>query len=596
MDTIEIPSEEKLDLVKSLKAVVDRVLKLDSNDEDEELQYCFKVLIFDDYVFDIICPLLKVYTLRENNITLHMNIKDNKERVSDVMAIYIVRPSEENFKLIKKDLEKRVFDNYYINLVEKCDEGTLQAFFSDLIQTDNYNRIYKIAINPIGFFVYHPSVFSLNIPSPYSFLNSPKTQEWEINNYFEKVGNGIFNTLFTMKTVPIIKYRTGWFAENIITVIQNNFKQTFDKFPELTDDFPRKNNTLLVILDRDTDLPIMLHHSASLGAMLNDIFGIVRTKTNSSNRFEIDPVTDYIWNSCLSTSFVLAKEKILEELKKITQEHDYLASQSKSNEELEKISEKLNSTLEGLRDTTIKQGVLNNHATFQDKMSKQIDDRRLGPFYELEESALNKRSFSTRELKQKFYDLITLKSIKISDINISKNDILRLCLMYYLINNKVSQEEMNEIEKALKNVQQSTDALDYLKQKRAFEESMKKGNSSVVQESGFLQKSVSFFVNRIGSLMNTEQPSITADILTSLANNREVSNFVSCHALKKGLDRVNYSFNQIIVFMVGGGSLSEYEYVDEVLSKNGKNVIYGCDYLYRPTEFVQELEKLKYSN
>lgn len=53
-------NEERLDLVKSLKTVVERILKLDLNDEDEELQYCFKVLIFDDYVFEILCPLLKV--------------------------------------------------------------------------------------------------------------------------------------------------------------------------------------------------------------------------------------------------------------------------------------------------------------------------------------------------------------------------------------------------------------------------------------------------------------------------------------------------------------------------------------------------------
>ena len=60
MNSNEITNDDKLDLVKSLKSVMERVLKLDSIDEDEDLQYCFKVLIFDDYVFDIICPLLKV--------------------------------------------------------------------------------------------------------------------------------------------------------------------------------------------------------------------------------------------------------------------------------------------------------------------------------------------------------------------------------------------------------------------------------------------------------------------------------------------------------------------------------------------------------
>ncbi len=57
LDTLE----ESLDLLKALKTNLNQIFNLDSSDvENEELQYCFKVLIFDDYVFDIISPLLKV--------------------------------------------------------------------------------------------------------------------------------------------------------------------------------------------------------------------------------------------------------------------------------------------------------------------------------------------------------------------------------------------------------------------------------------------------------------------------------------------------------------------------------------------------------
>jgi hypothetical protein len=499
-----------------------------------------------------------------------MNIKDQRQRISDVMAIYMVRPTEENFKFIKSDMDKRIFDNYYINFVEKVDDTALQSFFSDLISTEFSSRVYKITVTPMGFHVYHPKVFSLNINSPYSFLNSTKSKESDINNYFNKVGNGIFNVLFSLRVIPVIKYRTGWFAENIINVVQSNFKQTFDKFPELLEEFPRKNNVLLVILDRDTDLPIMLHHSASLGGMLNDVFGLDRWKTNNQNRFEIDPLTDYIWNQYLATSFVLAKEKIIDELKKISEQTDFI---NKSGEDVEKVTEKLSSTLEGLRDITIKQGVLNNHAKFLEKLSNEIDERRIGPLYEFEESALNKRTI-TRELKQKFFDLITLKSLNVKDINLSKNDLLRLAIIYYLINNKISSDEVAEIEKALKNINVCLDSLDYLKQKRQFEESMKRGQTP--NESGFLQKSFSFFATKIGSLMNAEQPSIAADILTSLSNNKEVTgqNFQTMHTLKKGIEKKEYNFSTVIVFTVGGGSLAEYEYIEEVLGKSGKNVLF----------------------
>lgn len=518
------------------------------------------------------------------------------------MAIYIIRPSEENLNLIRNDLEKRVFDNFYLNFVEKCDEGLLQSFFSELIKADLQDRIYKVTVNPIGFFPYHPKVFSLNISSPYSLLNSPKTNESDIDSYFDKVGNGIFNTLFTLKTVPVIKYRTGWFAENIINVIQNNFKKTFDKFPELMDDFPPKDS-LLVILDRDTDLPIMLHHAASLGSMTHDVFGITRkNKSLLSNKeaegyFEIDPLNDFVWNSYLSTNFIDVREKILEEWKKVQQKLSFL--DKKDNDD--KINEALSHTLEGLRDTIEKQKVLENHTKFLvEKLSKELEDRQLGQFYEIEEAALGKRGFN-KDLKKKFWDIVNLKGISLKDVSRSKEDIVRLCLTYYLLNPKIPSEELEEIEKVLNNLNQSTSSLDYLKQKRAFEESVKKGSeeSSGGSESGFgfFQKSFTFFVSKVGSLMNTEQPSITADILTSLSNNKEVPNFVSSHAFKKGQGKLipgsTKSFSHIIVFMVGGGSLSEYEYIDDILGKNKKQVIYGCDYLYRPTNFLRELEKLK---
>ena len=62
INTIE--SDDKINLVLSMKKAIERIFKLDISEDDEDLQFCFKVLVFDDYVFDILCPLLKV----KNNI------------------------------------------------------------------------------------------------------------------------------------------------------------------------------------------------------------------------------------------------------------------------------------------------------------------------------------------------------------------------------------------------------------------------------------------------------------------------------------------------------------------------------------------------
>jgi len=58
--TNENEGEDKLNLVTSLKKNIERIFNLDLTDDDEDLKYCFKALIFDDYVFNILSPILKV--------------------------------------------------------------------------------------------------------------------------------------------------------------------------------------------------------------------------------------------------------------------------------------------------------------------------------------------------------------------------------------------------------------------------------------------------------------------------------------------------------------------------------------------------------
>jgi hypothetical protein len=487
------------------------------------------------------------------------------------MAIYLVQPTIENFKLIKNDMDKSIFDNYYINFSNKCEDTLLNTFFSDLIQTNKYNSIYKITINPIGIFIYHPKVYSLNISNPYLLLNKPNVKEEDLNNYINQIGLGIFNSLFTLKTIPIIKYRTGWFAENIVSVIQSHFNQITDKFLELQDEF-KKNNTLLIILDRDIDLPIMLHHASSLGAMISDVFGLSRSKQDNQGAFQIDPITDYIWNDYLTKNFIDVKEKIVEDMNEITNQTKFLDQAKANPDDVEQISEKLSSTLEGLRDITMKQTILSNHISFQDKLTDEIEKRNLGRLYQLEESLLKTRNFN-KENKKNFLDLLQLKTLEIKDMEKSKTDLLRLSLIYYLTNPKISNEEVKEIERCLSNLGVKLDSLEYLKNKRNFEESLNKSKQPQ-QASGLLNFGRDLLIKQFNSLMTTEQPSITAEIINSLSTNKEITSFVSYDLIKRRLDKTNNNFTQVMVFLVGGGNLAEFEYVDELLSKNGKNVKY----------------------
>ena len=82
--------------------------------------------------------------------------------------------------------------------------------------------------------------------------------------------------------------------------------------------------------------------------------------------------------------------------------------------------------------------------------------------------------------------------------------------------------------------------------------------------------------------MSSEQPSIVADIVNTLSSGTpKDSNFVSYNLIKKIIDTtiVNNNYEQVIVFMVGGGSLAEFEYIDHLLLQNRKNVLILYNYI-----------------
>lgn len=72
----------------------------------------WKVLILDQFCFDILGPLFKVGDLRAMGVTLVMNINDNRQSIPDAPAVYFVRPTKENVDQICKVINRQCC-NYF---------------------------------------------------------------------------------------------------------------------------------------------------------------------------------------------------------------------------------------------------------------------------------------------------------------------------------------------------------------------------------------------------------------------------------------------------------------------------------------------------
>jgi hypothetical protein len=600
-----IKNESSINLVTNMNTILKDIFSLkDDYSDDEELKYCFKILLYDDKVFNILCPLLKIYYLREQNISLTLNIKDNREKMTDIMAIYILSLTKENLDYIYEDIRNQIFDNFYINFIaydtsDNTNKKILEDFYSKIANLENNLSIYKISIIPIDVCLYHPKIFSLNLKKPYLLLNSPNISDDVYQNYLSKISIGLFSALFLMKTYPVVKYHKGFFGDDIIKKIQNEFNYLFKMSPEIKEEFKVKKNskrTLLLILDRDIDLPIMFHHACSFAAMINDCFGIgIEDNNNNSKKFKIDPVNDYVWNNKLHEVFVDVGTYVYQEYKNYYKEMDFLdkVNKPKDIEQLQNESKQLAKSIETLKDKKLIGNILSQESKIVEELNKIQNDKKLDEIFLMECNLLKKKERINEATKNDFFKLL----YNYKDKDNTKDDIYRLCLLYYLCNSKnISKEDIIKIKPYILN----KSALDYLK-KKIDETSLRENNNinmglgnNYQKNNSMIMKGLFSAFSTISNLMSIEQPSISADLVDKLCRNQNIANWATYDFITKNIEKDggNYSYDNVICFVIGGGSFGEYEYIYDLISQNGYNIYYGTDYIYRPMEFVKDLEEL----
>ena len=593
---------------------------------NNDIKFCFKVLILDEATFKFVSPLLKQSALKRNNICLTTKLNYQKDIMNDVMAIYLVTPSPTNFKLILDDMKLNIYQNYSINLIEKPDDNLLEEFLTNIIKLDKYKKIYNLHVFPIKYSLIHPKIIDFcfldnKILKPYSLftlnLNNKETE-----NYYDLISNMLFNCLFCMKVSPLIKFRKGSFCQLIANKIQNKFISTFNKFPLLKNEF-QNGNCLMILLERDyLDIPIMLHHPSSFGAIINDICGLTFEQhnknlfinnNNKDKKFNIDPLNDFIWNkSIIKPYHEVGEETLLKYKKHIQQMKIFEEGNEKSNnlEDLANKSEKLAESIKNIDTTKIEGDILDKHANFYPILNKNVDQRHLAEIYFIEKNILDKREIN-KEINENISSMI--KENKINENN--NLDMFRLCLIYFLIskdqdNDKFIKEIINKLNlpppfnyKAIienydiiKNGEKEHSSKDLMSKLNEEQKGMLRQVGGVTKN--LFKKGFNFIKSAVTNFAYSDRPSAAIDILYDLINNKNRDKEFSRYQLNEDIYIPIKStlYNNIFLLTLGGGSLNEFEYCKEYMDNNDYNFIYGADKIYSPIEFLEELNELSISS
>lgn len=586
-------NKNKKNFVILFSQILDKILSLNqtnniNENNREEINQCFKILILDEISCKLLSPILKQYSLTKHLICLTTNLTDKKEKIDNVMGLYIIYPSKENFTIISNDIQNKTYQNYSLNFIEKPNENLFQDFLTTLIQSDSINLIYNIGIFPLSLFLYHSQVFDSDFNKSYFFLNNPNLNEEDTNDYFNKISNCLFSCIFSFKESPTIYYRKDSISETIVNKLQNRFNSTFNSFPEMKKEF-KHNETVLILLDRDIDLPIMFHHSASFGSMINDICGF-SLNNNDKNGFIVDPINDFIWEKNITEPFYEVGEKTYLQYQKYYEEIKLLNSSENINKnditELTKETEKLAESISSIDSKKIEGDILSKHAKFYGIIKENINKREIAEIFSIEDLLLKKRE-NNNEIKNKINELKN----KINKDN--TEDILRLCIMLYLICGEQEKIIINDLIKGKYSESFIKKLFDFLELKKldkntnSYEKKDKKDDGLTKK---YLTKGFNFLKSVVTKMIKSEGPSLIAEIVNAIYSKKNIENFSSMQ-LNHSLIKENDTIKNIIVYILGGGSLAEYEYICDKIGKN-VNIYYGCDKLYSPKQFLEEIKEL----
>ena len=621
-----------------------------SSTSKEELTW--KVLVLDKRSTAIVSSVLRVNDLLDYGITMHALIDQRRTSLSDVNAVYFIRPTVENISKVISDVNNDHYANFYVNFTSSLGRSLLEDFAKKVAEAGRSYKIKQVYDQYLDFIVTEPNLFSLDIKNVYAQFNNPKTGEDEITSKVNEIVSGLFSAVLTMGTMPIIRCNRGGPAELIAQKLDQrlrdhaiNTKQA-SRSPEIDSSANtlRNNKSVLLLLDRNIDLASMFAHSWIYQCMVNDVFKLERntiqieTKDdkgeNSLKRYDIDP-HDFFWNENASLPFPDAVEHVEAELSKYTEEAKEITSKTgyssikdidpNDNSDTRHIQE----AIKALPELTQRKNIIDVHMSVLTELIKELEAKNLDSFFEVEQGIRDPK------VQSQFLDLIK-KETK----GDNSKDKLRTYIIMYL-KCELPESFCNECEDVLKSLGLDLRPLEYIKKvkelnKMSAVSTLDAQQTRSTQDSGFgngsalfsglssklvgitsegsskLSEGLGSLISGIKKLMpeksNLPITNITEAILTPSKANQASLDMTDDYlyfdpsstrgAHSKPPRRSSY--DEAMVFVVGGGNYLEYSNLQDwcnnintsAVEGQQRVVAYGSTNICSVNEFLEECSAL----
>mmetsp|Transcript_95452 Transcript_95452/g.269763 ORF Transcript_95452/g.269763 Transcript_95452/m.269763 type:complete len:579 (-) Transcript_95452:375-2111(-) len=260
-----------------------------------------KVLILDSETIGIISMVFSQSDILQHEVFLVDRIdSDQQEKMRHMNAVCLLRPTNQNFLLLSKELKSPKYNEYHIFFTNVVPHMRLEQ----LACCDEYEVVQQVQEFFADVYAVSHDLFSLNLPSTIRLCEDQTRWTSYEESVFERTIEGLLAACLTLRMLPAIRYTASSdLTRKIADRLQTRITEEQSLFETIEREKRGEATPVLLLLDRRNDPVTPLLNQWTYQAMLHELLSMENNRIDMSKVPGIRPELKEIVMSTLQDQF-----------------------------------------------------------------------------------------------------------------------------------------------------------------------------------------------------------------------------------------------------------------------------------------------------